>query len=50
MNHLKKNKMGYWQHWKIAMLCSLALFIHAWIPDILEGYASERICPKQNKS
>ena len=42
--------MGYWQHWRLAMLSSLALFIHAWFPDILKNYASERICPKQHKS
>ena len=45
MKHLKENKMSYWQHWKMAMKCSLALFIHACYPDILENYASDRIGP-----
>ena len=44
MKHLKDNKMTYWKHWRLAMSCALALFIHAWYPDILENYASDRIC------
>ena len=36
--------MTYWKHWKLAMSCALALFIHAWYPDVLENYASDRIC------
>jgi hypothetical protein len=46
MRHLEENKMSYWQHWKVAISCSIALFIHAWIPFILEDYASNRICPR----
>jgi|TARA_R100000742_G_C4277702_1_gene99804 hypothetical protein len=49
MRHLKENKMTYWQHWWLAMSCSISLFIHAWIPFILENYASEKICPRHKK-
>ena len=49
MKHLNYNKMSYWQHWKLAMKCSLALFIHAWYPDVLEDYASNKICPKHGR-
>ena len=44
MKHLNENKMTYWQHWRLAMSCSIALFIHAWYPDVLEKYASDRLC------
>ena len=42
-NHLKDNNLGYWEHWWRAMKCSLALFIHAWYPNILEDYASKEL-------
>jgi hypothetical protein len=41
--HLKENNTSYFQHWKRAMSMSIALFIHAWIPDLLKTYASERM-------
>ena len=44
MKHLKKNNMTYWQHWWLAMSSSITLFIHAWYPDVLEKYASDRLC------
>ena len=44
MKHLKENKIGYWAHWLIAMKCSIALFIHACLADVLETYASDKIC------
>tara|TARA_R100000008_G_C3578867_1_gene167072 strand:+ start:159 stop:311 length:153 start_codon:yes stop_codon:yes gene_type:complete len=44
MNHLKENKVGYWEHWWFAMKCSIALFIHAWFPNVLITYASDRLC------
>ena len=47
MKHLKENKIGYWEHWRRAMLCSAALFVHAWFPFILEDYASNKL--KENK-
>jgi hypothetical protein len=43
MTHLNDNNMGYFTHWKRAMEMSIALFIHAWIPDIFKTYASERM-------
>jgi hypothetical protein len=42
-NHLSDTGMSYFQHWKRAMLMSVALFIHAWIPEVLRTYASERM-------
>lgn len=41
--HLDKSKMGYREHWWRAMSMSIALFIHAWIPNILEHYASDKM-------
>ena len=43
IKHLKENGMGYWEHWVRAMKCSLALFVHAWYPDVLEDYASKEL-------
>ena len=43
IKHLKENGMGYWEHWLSAMKCSLALFVHAWYPDVLEDYASKEL-------
>jgi hypothetical protein len=41
--HLKDNCMGYTSHWRRAMSMSVALFIHAWLPDVLETYASNKM-------
>ena len=43
VKHLKENDMGYWKHWYRAMKISLALFIHAWLPDMLSDYASKEL-------
>jgi hypothetical protein len=43
IKHLKENNTGYWNHWWRAMSMSIALFIHAWIPDLLKTYASDRM-------
>jgi hypothetical protein len=43
MKHLKDNDMSYFQHWWRAMSMSIALFIHAFIPNLLESYASEKM-------
>ena len=43
MTHLDDNRMNYWKHWYRAMLMSIALFIHAWLPDVLENYASDKM-------
>ena len=40
MNHLENNNVA---SWKRAMKMSIALFIHAWIPNCLEYYASEQL-------
>ena len=49
MKHLKQNKLGYLQHWFFAMKLSLALFVHAWYPDILETYVSDQICKNEKR-
>jgi len=41
--HLINNKVSYITHWQRAMSMSMALFIHAWLPDVLETYASDRM-------
>ena len=46
MKHLKENNIGYWKHWGRAMSCSIALFIHAWLPFFFEDYASNKIHKK----
>lgn len=47
MKHLKDNNVTYWYHWRFAMKVSLALFIHAWFPNVLEDYASNKLCGKK---
>ena len=43
VNHLKENNLGYWEHWWRAMKISGALFIHAFLPDVLAYYASKEL-------
>ena len=43
ITHLKENNTGYWKHWWRAMKLSGALFIHAWLPDVLKDYASKEL-------
>jgi len=43
VNHLSDNHISYLGHWKRAMSMSIALFIHAWIPDVFPTYASDKI-------
>jgi len=43
LQHLKEHDIGYFAHWKRAMQMSVALFIHAWIPDVLQTYASDKM-------
>ena len=43
VNHLKDNNLGYWEHWWRAMKLSGALFIHAFLPDVLTDYASKEL-------
>ena len=43
MSHLKEVNMGYWEHWWRAIKCSIALFIHAFIPDVLKDYTSKEL-------
>ena len=50
MGHLKDNNTTYWRHWLFAMRLSLALFIHAFIPSVLQTYVSDRICKDKDKN
>ena len=43
IKHLKENKMGYFKHWFRAMKLSGALFVHAFLPDVLSDYASKEL-------
>ena len=47
--HLKQNNTSYWKHWLRAMKLSIALFIHAFIPNILTDYASKELNSKTRK-
>lgn len=49
MKHLKDNNITYWGHWWFAMKLSIALFIHAWFPNLFTNYASDKICSKQKE-
>jgi len=42
--HLTEQNVGYFTHWWRAMKISGALFIHAWLPDVLTDYASNEMC------
>ena len=41
--HLKEQNIGYFEHWWRAMKISGALFVDAFLPDILSDYASKEI-------
>ena len=43
MSHLEENNISYWKHWWRAIKISLALFIHAWLPNVLTDYASKEL-------
>lgn len=43
MKHLNDNQVSYTHHWVRAMKMSIALFVHAWIPDVLQTYASDKM-------
>ena len=42
--HLKEQNVGYFTHFWLAIKISLALIIHAFIPDLFSNYASKKIC------
>jgi hypothetical protein len=42
--HLKEQEVGYFEHWWRAIKISGALFVHAFLPDVLSDYASKEIC------
>jgi len=46
MKHLQEAKMNYFQHWWHATTCGVALLIHAWLPNVLKNYTSNKICKK----
>ena len=43
IKHLDENGMGYFEHWWRSMKLSGALFIHAFLPDVLSDYASKEL-------
>ena len=47
MKHLDENGLSYWEHWWRAMKLSGALFIHAFLPDVLSDYASKELHNEQ---
>ena len=40
---MRHTELSYHKHWFRAMKMSIALFIHAWIPFILEHYVSDEM-------
>ena len=48
-NHLKETNTTYFKHWLRAMKLSGAVFIHAFIPDILTDYASKELNSKTRR-
>ena len=44
IKHLKEQNVGYWKRWWRAIKISGALFIHAFLPDVLSDYASKELC------
>ena len=47
--HLREQGVGYFEHWYRAIKISLALLIHAFLPDVLCDYASKELCDKDKK-
>lgn len=43
IKHLEENGMGYFEHWWRAIKLSGALFVHAFLPDVLSDYASKEL-------
>ena len=50
-DHLDDTKMGYWEHWCFAMcyakccfLCSMRLFVHAWLPNVFQTAGKDLVC------
>ena len=41
--HLSSNNMSYIEHWRGALMMSMALFIHAFFPNKLDHYVSDRL-------
>ena len=44
IKHLQEQNMSYVEHWSHAMKMCGALFIHAFLPDVLSDYASKELC------
>jgi len=43
MKHLKESNMSYTQHFVRAMSMSIALFVHAFVPNLFATYASDKM-------
>ena len=50
VSHLEEQQMGYWEHWWGAIRISMALLVHAFLPDILKDYASKELCQDEDKN
>ena len=48
-NHLKETNTNYFKHCLTAIKLSGALFIHAFLPDILTDYASKELNSNTHK-
>lgn len=44
--HLKEQNISYITHFNIAIRAGIALIIHAFYPDVLQDYASDKITKK----
>jgi len=44
--HLKEQNISYIAHFNIAIRAGIALIIHAFYPDVLQDYASNKITKK----
>ena len=47
--HLKDSNISYCKHWYNSTKIGLALLIHAWLPNILTNYASDKLCKKSKE-
>ena len=47
IKHIKENNTTYYNHFIRAMSMSIALFIHAFIPNVFATYASDKINNKK---
>lgn len=49
MSHLQQVKMSYLGHLWFAWLTAAGLIVHGLFPDLLEHWASDRLCARQEE-